>query len=260
MAADGSAAADKALARLERLRAVLTDEVRRLVARLDTRRGEAVLESDAQALANAVRVRSQVAAMLGESRAAVIAEMNSRALDAVEEVIASLPEDFRPDARPALGLIVSSRANDITATFEDAATVIGEAMRVGITSGAELSELMDDAARIIGTTIGKVQSAVDSAIMAAGRSAIIDGGKAAEDTAGEPTVYLYVGPRDSKTRPFCAAHLRKCYTAEYLDSEDNGAEQPKPVSLYIGGYNCRHSLAPMPLSLARAKGYEVFGA
>jgi hypothetical protein len=53
-------------------------------------------------------------------------------------------------------------------------------------------------------------------------------------------IFEYAGPNDRITRPFCARHIGERKTLEEWDSLDNG--QIGPVSLYCGGYNCRHEL------------------
>jgi len=52
--------------------------------------------------------------------------------------------------------------------------------------------------------------------------------------------FQYVGPIDAKTRDFCKHHTGEVKTKAEWDSLDNG--QKNPVSVYRGGYNCRHSL------------------
>jgi SPP1 gp7 family putative phage head morphogenesis protein len=47
--------------------------------------------------------------------------------------------------------------------------------------------------------------------------------------------FEYVGPMDSVTRPYCAAHVGKVYTAE----EAAGIQ-----ATIMGFYNCRHTLEP----------------
>lgn len=54
--------------------------------------------------------------------------------------------------------------------------------------------------------------------------------------------FLYDGPLDQVTRPFCQKHVGKVYTLEELKGLDNG--QGLPVEIYLGGYNCRHRLIP----------------
>jgi hypothetical protein len=60
------------------------------------------------------------------------------------------------------------------------------------------------------------------------------------DTTGQPDeLFLYAGPADSKTRPFCRARVGKVFTRAEIDSWDNG-QLPNPM-LTGGGFNCRHA-------------------
>lgn len=52
--------------------------------------------------------------------------------------------------------------------------------------------------------------------------------------------FEYVGPDDNITRPFCAEHLGEVKTLEEWSKLDNG--QGLPVQIYVGGWNCRHTL------------------
>jgi hypothetical protein len=52
--------------------------------------------------------------------------------------------------------------------------------------------------------------------------------------------FQYVGPLDGKTRDFCKSHIGQVKTMEEWNALDNG--QIAPVSIYKGGYNCRHQL------------------
>jgi hypothetical protein len=55
--------------------------------------------------------------------------------------------------------------------------------------------------------------------------------------------FLYLGPLDKITRPFCRAHVNKIYTQDQID--DMPDQQGLPVALYGGGYNCRHRWQPL---------------
>ena len=54
--------------------------------------------------------------------------------------------------------------------------------------------------------------------------------------------YRYVGPLDDITRPFCRKHINEVKTMAEWNQLDNG--QLDPVSVFGGGYNCRHELVP----------------
>ena len=71
---------------------------------------------------------------------------------------------------------------------------------------------------------------------------------------GIDLVYVYVGPRDGKNRPFCKTWVGKAVTQP--SGMDNG--QGLDVADYCGGYNCRHSWAPTPTDEALRLGYRIF--
>ena len=89
--------------------------------------------------------------------------------------------------------------------------------------------------------------------MATGRRSVMADAAAAE-AEGVDLVYLYVGPRDGKNRPFCAQWVGKAVVDP--SKMDNG--QGLPVEDYCGGYNCRHSWAPTLTATAIESGYHVF--
>jgi len=56
--------------------------------------------------------------------------------------------------------------------------------------------------------------------------------------------FLYVGPGDGVTRPFCAPLVGKVLTRKQIDDLANG--QIEPPMVYGGGFNCRHHWSPVP--------------
>lgn len=257
-ATDGSQQADRARARLEQLRRIVNDEIRRLLLRLDTERGGAGLISDKQALATVSRVRAAIVAELRARGGAVLTETEQAAAEAAQEV-ADANDLGAFNARTAndISRLVSGQADDILATFDEAARAVGAAMRSAVSSAAQIDQLVDEVARIVDNTFLRAMAAVDAAVMASGRAVTLQAGEEMAKELGTVVVYQYLGPTDQKTRPFCRAHVDRAYTREALDREDNGDGQPKPVSAYLGGYNCRHSLAAMTIEEAKADGIEV---
>lgn len=255
-AADGSAQADAARAKLEKLRDVLNDEVRRLLLALDTQRGESGLLSDRQALANAARVRTQVIAAIEQRAPLVVDAIEDATAKAADAVARSVKlGDFPADAVRTLEEIVDGRSDDALQAFTVGKERIGEAMRAGITTGAPLGELIDEVARDIRTTFTRAQTAVDTACIGAGRLVTIRAGDEGDTDAEDPIVYRYVGPDDAKARDFCSEIVGKCFTRAAMARLDNGLGMD--VSVYGGGWSCRHSWAPMLLSEASSAGYEV---
>lgn len=69
-------------------------------------------------------------------------------------------------------------------------------------------------------------------------------------------LFLYVGPDDKITRPFCKNLLDKnppIYTAEEINAMNNG--QGLNVRTAGGGYNCRHHWSAVSEELAKSLGY-----
>jgi hypothetical protein len=54
--------------------------------------------------------------------------------------------------------------------------------------------------------------------------------------------FQYIGPMDNLTRSFCRKHIGQVMTLKEWDSLPGGNGQIEPVSVYRGGYNCRHQL------------------
>ncbi len=56
--------------------------------------------------------------------------------------------------------------------------------------------------------------------------------------------FTYEGPQDGKTRVFCGQNIGKTKTLAEWDAMDNQSDL-QPVSIYRGGWNCRHALVPV---------------
>lgn len=70
-------------------------------------------------------------------------------------------------------------------------------------------------------------------------------------------LFIYLGPDDKVTRPFCGKLLAKnppIYTAQEISGMDNG--QGLDVFTYGGGYNCRHDWRPVSEDTAREMGWR----
>ena len=69
----------------------------------------------------------------------------------------------------------------------------------------------------------------------------------AMDVPDDPSeAWLYAGPDDLKTRPFCEAHVDRVYSRQAIDQMDNDTPDLADVFRYGGGYNCRHVWMHVP--------------
>ncbi len=248
--------ADKALLDLERVRSALLGEAKRLVARLDTQRGSAVLATDREAAQTVVAVARDLDRLLRELGVRSVQELvDSTAVQALTSVMG--PTEIPASARRELQAIVDGQTAEVAKSFGAAASDIRQLLAVATTTSAQVS-IVDLEARIAATmetTLARVRPAVDAAVMGAGRLATVVATQAAADEEGVDFVYLYSGPLDATTRPFCAQHLGKAYTLQALQRLDNG--QLSPVQTFAGGYNCRHLLSPITVGTARRRNIEV---
>lgn len=94
-----------------------------------------------------------------------------------------------------------------------------------------------------GKTLHHLKTELNTSLMAYQRIAHQEKAKKAGVTK-----YLYIGPDDDVTRPFCGERVGKVFTQEEVDAWDNG--QGLPANIYLGGFNCRHQLRPISDALA----------
>ncbi len=87
-------------------------------------------------------------------------------------------------------------------------------------------ELGDPSALWVNQTISQFEQAITNQI--------------GKDTGIED--FELVHPVDNLTRPWCLEHVGQVHTLEVWDSPENENGQLEPVSLNIGGWNCRGSL------------------
>lgn len=66
--------------------------------------------------------------------------------------------------------------------------------------------------------------------------------------------FLYEGPDDQVTRPFCEERVGKVYTLAQIAEWDNGTDLP--ADIYLGGYNCRHELLAVDDELLEELGID----
>lgn len=242
--------ADAAVEDLRRLELALERDLLRLLLSLDTVPGEdSLVRRQAQTSA---AVLAQVRRRLEAEGEAIRGVVGQRAIEAVGAVLGAPPATLPLSVREELDLIVSNQLEDVVRTFRLAVPEMREAVARGIASGGSLADVVEEVRARLATTYQRASAAVDAAIMAAGRHAVMAAAKAVEGDLD--LVYVYVGPRDAKNRPFCRAWVGKAVTDPAR--LDNG--QGLPADDYCGGFNCRHSWAPTPVETAVREGIPIY--
>lgn len=226
---------------MRRLRADLEREVRRTAKFLEKaiRNGEMTRSVEA-----ARRQGDEVADLLRRNFGKVIARYERASETVAASTLEALAGADIPEAFTAQSL-ASLRAQ-VDGTLDDVATIAEE-------GAGELRTLIVDIVRsqvppeeALDALIGKLDGA------AARAATMLDTGLAAFDrevsgqVATEAGVewFLYDGPVDDLTRPYCQERVGKRYTLDSLDAVPNDTG-PNPPSRYGGGWNCRHRLVPL---------------
>jgi len=243
--------ADSAIEDLRAVRESLQRDLLRILLQLDTNTGEdSLVRRQGQTAVAVYRQVEQRLAALGDEVANVA---GARAVEAVAAVVGTPPATLPLDVRQELDQIVNGQIGDVVAVFRAANEDIRQAVARGITTGGSLADIVSEVALKLDTSVKRAQFAVDAAVMAAGRRAVVSIALDIED-GGERMAFVYVGPRDGKNRPFCRQWVGKAV----VDPRklDNG--QDLPVEDFCGGYNCRHSWAPTPIPLAIDEGYRIY--
>ena len=125
---------------------------------------------------------------------------------------------------------------------------IKKALVNGIATGSSYDDVINNISTSLlgaGETVGMLAKYADTYLRTSlfGLSRMID--KEIYEKAGGYKKYLYVGPIDIRTRPFCTSHVGNEYTEKQIEKfpAQNGSGLDPWFS--PGGWNCRHRLIPV---------------
>lgn len=204
---------------------------------------QAVTEGNRTAIvkaARANRLRKDLRDVLREAGYDALAEAaTSDPLDAIVGTVLDGRRVAQQSAELTVGIelrlaaLKALQLGDLLDEGDVLATALWKATVRGVFGSRDLSAILADLHRVLDRTEPQVRTLYDTAVSIFGRQV------EALQAGDEPdTPFLYAGPDDDLTRPFCAAHLGKVYTRAQIDALTNG--QIDNVFLTGGGYNCRH--------------------
>ena len=175
-------------------------------------------------------------------------ESTSRIRSSVETSLEVMGVDLSPQAMPQLDLVQQQAA---TAVFDDVIVpdfkkAIRNSLR-SMTLAIPTEIIKSDLETQLDRSEGRQLTEIKTQISEYGRSITA---VAASDAGLDH--YLYTGPKDGVTRPFCKALINLVVDEKQMSKLDNN--QGKPVKIACGGYNCRHSWSPVTESFIEAAG------
>lgn len=106
--------------------------------------------------------------------------------------------------------------------------------------GQAVDEVSTEAHEAIDAYVTYSRSAYETALMTFAQALVTTGTDPVD-------AYLYLGPIDSRIRPFCLKTVGKVWSRERIDRMDNGITPN--TFLRRGGPNCRHLWVPAPASV-----------
>src|SRR3990167_2166190 len=216
----------------------LNTQIRKLVRELDTKGGKLV--STHATLGRALRLRTELnAAMDTAGYPALVNQTVARGLDKLAETvlsgrtIAARAAQMTPLNLESLGALKDMRIADLLELGERVSTTLWRTTVDGVLGFRPVPDLVDELAAVTDVSARQARTLHDTAVSTYGRTVDqLDLSGAASER------FLYIGPDDDATRPFCQQQLGKVLTRGAIDDLDNG--QLPNVMLTAGGYNCRH--------------------
>ena len=142
--------------------------------------------------------------------------------------------------KDVVSTFAESAAKDIQRAWIDS-TFTGKPLRVAIADATAeaVKTLTEMTPQQVETHVGTAVSSIDRAIT----------GQVGQKD--ESVVFIYVGPKDAIVRKSCEHIVGKWLTAEEIAKLDNG--QIPGVAVTGGGWNCRHSFAPVKRKIVEAR-------
>jgi hypothetical protein len=122
---------------------------------------------------------------------------------------------------------------DLLAQGDEVATAVWRSVVQGVYSQRKPSEILDDLATVLDKTLAEASTLYDTSVSVFGRQIEL-----LKATGEDDERFVFAGPVDNKTRPFCLRHVGRVYTLAEIEQLDNG--QTGSTFLTAGGYNCRH--------------------
>jgi len=123
----------------------------------------------------------------------------------------------------------------------------------GIVGAQDRGELLNELVADLKVSLPHARTIYDTALSEFSRIAVTSTATGAADEA-----FMYSGPIDGLTRPFCLERVGRVFTREEIDAMDN--LQLDNTLITGGGYNCRHTWLPIPAEddLAQLAGTDEY--
>jgi hypothetical protein len=224
---------------LEQVLRLLNRRLSHLVSRFTQEQGR--LMRTAVAIGQAIAVRDDIRAALRQSGYdTLVAVVMDQPLDRLAQAIFSTSTIAQAAAaatngtQTALKAFKDGRLAQLVGVGDDLGDALWRTVLDGVLGVRPMADLLIDLEDVLDLSREGARRIYDTAVATFSRQVDQIG------TSGTPDeLFLYAGPADTRTRPFCRARVGKVFTRADIDAMDNG--QLPNVLLTGGGYNCRHA-------------------
>lgn len=227
-------------AAIREMNAALTDiiksideEIIKLSARLDTEGG--ALKSDKFNLRNVVDIRNQLKEFTTKKAPQLLGAFRDNLPSIVDDVMRQYPDlrRYAPQVIDELLFTFEGQVKDLVKTLnKEVSDELTRALRLSITGSFKVEKMQAQIAKSLGVSQLRTQALIERSVRDFGDQVVKSAGKERQEQTGEDLYYLYLGPKDSKNRPFCKVRVNKALTQKAADSMTGTQER----------YNCRHNL------------------
>jgi hypothetical protein len=204
-------------------------EIRRLL-----EAAEAGSKTAAISAVRAIALKDQIREVLrGAGYDRVVAAATAVGVEAM--VTASRVGELIADITPQIEALRRITAFDLFSKGDEVSAALWRSVVQHLWSGRPVADILADLGDVLDAHDAEVRTLYDTAVSMFGRQV-----EAVQtEDLGEDQPFLFSGPIDDVTRPFCLERVGRIYTRAEIDEMDN--EQIGNVFLTGGGFNCRHA-------------------
>jgi SPP1 gp7 family putative phage head morphogenesis protein len=156
--------------------------------------------------------------------------------------------EFLKSSQTATKMLMEGAEIEILQQAEAIENEIGQLLRRAVLGGGTYKDLINDIQIQTGRARHRIQTLITTTLQAFSSQI-----RTSHAEAVGVTQYAYLGPNDAVTRPWCKfwvgkratmADFEKSATGEWVTKLDR-KDQPTPVKIWRGGWNCRHDFVPL---------------
>lgn len=188
-------------------------------------------------IARVIALRRQTRALLDEAGFdALVVDALADPLDALAVTMlrgSGVDTKLGPNVRQTMRAWKDLRLADLLDIADDVARSMQRVALDGVLGLRPVDRLIGDVRTLLDVTERQARTLYDTAIAIFSRQV-----EQLQSTGDPEELFVYIGPDDEKTRPFCEKWIGKVRTREFWERLDNG-QLPNPF-LTGGGYQCRH--------------------